>query len=131
MGKIFSSQNFLLYFIEHTFYNRITISWKGGIPVPSYSQFQKPVDVICQHTADASIIPLKVRIQDEDGELQIYAIRSYKVLSRPGSYHLPSGIPASAHNWYFECKILCFGTEKRIRLIYNSNDNLWKLDLSH
>jgi len=38
-------------------------------------------DVICQHKTDGTIIPLKIRIADEDGEYQIFNIKSYKVLS--------------------------------------------------
>ena len=35
-------------------------------------------DVICQHKIDGRIIPIKIRILDEDGEYQVYNIRSYK-----------------------------------------------------
>ena len=35
-------------------------------------------DVICQHKTDGTIIPLKIRITDEDGEYQVYNIKSYK-----------------------------------------------------
>lgn len=38
-------------------------------------------DVICQHKTDGTIIPLKIRIAGEDGEYQIFKIKSYKVLS--------------------------------------------------
>ena len=42
-------------------------------------------DVICQHKTDGTIIPLKIRITDEDGEYQVYNIKSYKdVLRRCG-----------------------------------------------
>ena len=31
---------------------------------------QKSLDVICQFKKDGTIIPLKIRLQDEDGEYQ-------------------------------------------------------------
>ena len=43
-------------------------------------------DVICQHKIDGSIIPLKIRILDEDGEYQVYNIRSYKDVSNHKAY---------------------------------------------
>lgn len=84
-------------------------------------------DVICQHTRDARIIPIKIRLQDDDGEFQTYTIRAYKDLTHYGNYVLPNGISTSNHMWRFECKIQVFGVEKRIRLFYNSVDNKWRV----
>ena len=39
---------------------------------------RRKADVICQHTIDARIIPLKIRIQDEDGEMQTYSVKGYR-----------------------------------------------------
>ena len=33
---------------------------------------RKPIDTICQHSKDGEIIPLKIRLTDEDGECQEY-----------------------------------------------------------
>ena len=38
----------------------------------------KAVDVICQHSADGTIIPIRVRVKDEDGEYHAYTIKGYK-----------------------------------------------------
>ena len=38
----------------------------------------KQVEVICQHTKESRIIPLRVRLEDEDGVLQTYNIKAYK-----------------------------------------------------
>ena len=72
-------------------------------------------DVICQHKTDGTIIPLKIRIAGEDGEYQIFNIKSYKLLSD--------------HLWQFECKICVFNMIKRIHLFYNSYENLWKVSV--
>ncbi|MCQ2539973.1 MAG: hypothetical protein MJ114_05935 [Acetatifactor sp.] len=86
------------------------------------------VDVICQHSRDGSIIPLKIRIRDDDGEYQIYAIKGYKDVSGNGAYTMPNGIPGTSHTWMFECKIAVFSTERRIRLFYNAYENFWRMD---
>lgn len=85
------------------------------------------VDVICQHSRDGRIIPLRVRIRDEDGEFHVYAIKGYKELAKQEDFKLPNGVPATAHTWQFECKIAVFAAEKRIRLFYNAYDNTWRM----
>lgn len=88
-------------------------------------------DVICQHKTDGTIIPLKIRIADENGEYQIFNIKSYKVLSDHKEHTLPNGASAtlSNHLWQFECKICVFNMIKRIYLFYNSYENLWKVSV--
>lgn len=53
-------------------------------------------DVICQHKIDGSIIPLKIRITDEDGEYQVYNIKilqrcieSHSIYLCPTEHRLP------------------------------------------
>ena len=86
-------------------------------------------DVICQHKTDGSIIPLKIRITDEDGEYQVYNIKSYKDVSNRTAYTMPNGtsVAPANHLWKFECKISVFNTLKRIQLFYNANENSWKV----
>lgn len=52
----------------------------------------KAVDVICQHTREGNMIPIKVRMQDEGGEFQTFAVKGYKDLSHKGSYTMPTEI---------------------------------------
>ena len=88
----------------------------------------KIVEVICQHTKEAKIIPLKIRLEDEDGEIQTYMVRGYRDLTHYGSYRMPNEIVAAKNSiWSFECLISVFGTEKRIKLMYNGKENLWKI----
>ena len=86
-------------------------------------------DVICQHKTDGTIIPLKIRITDEDGEYQVYNIKSYKDVSNRTAYTMPNGtsVTPANHLWKFECKISVFNTLKRIQLFYNANENSWKV----
>jgi hypothetical protein len=85
------------------------------------------VDVVCQHNRDGSMIPLKVRLTDEDGQIQAYKIRSYKDLSHKGKFEMPDDVIATSGVFPFECKIVCFGSERTIRLLYFAYDHVWML----
>ena len=87
---------------------------------------ENKVDVICQHSRDGTIIPMKLRVEDEDGEYQTYLIRSYKDVTNYGETDNQKVSIAINHMWTFECVILVFGRERRIRLLYNSFENLWR-----
>ncbi len=39
---------------------------------------QQPIDVICQFSSSGTIIPLKLRFTDEDGETNEYKVLSYR-----------------------------------------------------
>ena len=86
------------------------------------------VDIICQHTHDGTIIPLKVRVIDEDGEYQTFHIKAYKCLSLSGEYLLPNEERVTSnHIKTFECKIIVLNSEKVIKLVYNTYEGCWKL----
>ena len=93
----------------------------------------KAADVICQHNCDGGIIPLKIRITDDDGEFQTYKIKAYKNLTHCSKSTLSSETNLIDHIWKFECKIEVFGRERRINLMYNAYDNKWRVsfDLSY
>lgn len=89
---------------------------------------ERIADVICQHKRDGTIMPIKIRLQDDDGEFQSYQIKAYKdVSSMKREYIMPNGVTAQGHLWIFECKIVNFDSEKVIRLLYNAFDNVWKV----
>ena len=87
----------------------------------------KAVDVICQHNSDGTMIPLKVRLVDEDGLVQTYKIKSFKDLSHKGAFTMPNGIVATSSVLPFECKVQCFGSERSIMMYYLANEHVWKL----
>ena len=87
----------------------------------------KPIDVICQHTKDGTMIPLKLRFHDEEGEYQSYVVKGFKDLSHKGKYTRPDGIIVTSSIFPFDCRINCFGVMKVIRIYYNSNENIWRL----
>ncbi len=85
------------------------------------------IDVICQHNRDRSIMPIKIRLTDETGEMQTYQIRGYRDLSGKGDYVLPNGVIVRGHIRTFECKILVFGTERLVKILYNADENQWRI----
>ena len=88
---------------------------------------EKKIDVICQHTRDQKIIPLRIRLQDEDGEFHTYNIKSYKDRSPAGTYQMPNGVYVTRDTWIFDCKINVFDVLKNITLFYNPRDNKWTI----
>lgn len=89
----------------------------------------KNIDMICQHNADGSIIPLKMRIEDDDGMMQEYKVRSYKDLKYKSElFEMPDvGRVHSSGIYPFDVKIESFGREQTLRLFYNSYEHTWKL----
>ena len=82
------------------------------------------VDVICQHNKDGTIIPLRIRLQDEEKVYQTYTIQAYRELSLE-STRLPSEVMVTTNILRYDCKILVFGREKRIVLHYNKSQVRW------
>lgn len=73
------------------------------------------IDFICQHTMDGGIIPLKIRLRDEDNELQEYMVKGY----RDTSEHSMKS---------FEIKIVVFDSMKIFK-IYKGSDDIWRIQL--
>ena len=75
---------------------------------------KKQVDVICQHTKEGRIIPIKIRVSDEDGELQTYHVRQFRERSIGGEkYRMPNEVWTSNYLRRFECKIIIFPWKRR------------------
>ena len=84
-----------------------------------------PAEVICQHGLDGKIMPIKVRITDENGERQQYLIKAYKELP-PGRGSTEGGrIPATNSLHRYDCKIEAFGSAIDLSLYYNSMSGKW------
>lgn len=70
------------------------------------------IDLICQHTMVGNIIPIRMRLRDEDGELQEYTIKGYRDTSEFG---LTS----------FECKIVVRDTMMLVNT-FSSDCKVWR-----
>lgn len=75
----------------------------------------KYIEVVSMHTTEGELIPLKIKVQDEDGEFQSYAVKGYK--------------PVKCNNNHrcFDCKIESFGMEHIIRIFYNRDEYRWRI----
>lgn len=89
---------------------------------------RKQAEVICQHTIDKKIIPLRVRVPDEDDVMQTYNIKGYKPINAKDTYTMPNEVVVAHHIKNFQCKIVTFGVEKIIGLMYNQHDGIWYVD---
>ncbi len=87
----------------------------------------RPVDVICQHSIDGTIIPLRIRIVDEDGLRQAFSIKEYRDLSHQGTRTMPDGVYVTDNTLVFECKIVVIDRERIVRLYYNPREIVWKM----
>jgi len=67
---------------------------------------RKPVDVILQNNTDGTIIPLRLRLEGEDGEKKQYRIMAYMDLSHQGARTFADGVYISNRDLAFRCKVL-------------------------
>lgn len=88
---------------------------------------QQIVDVICQHSRDGTIIPMRVRVVDADGDFQTYTIKSYRELSHQGTREMPDGVFVTNNTLVYECDIYNFGMKQIIRLYYEPSGTIWKM----
>ena len=88
----------------------------------------RPVDVICQHSADGKVIPLQIRLTDEDGFKQTYRIKDYRDRSNQGAHQMPDGVFVHDGIMVFECHIVVFDRLRLIRLYYNTRSGTnWQM----
>lgn len=85
------------------------------------------VDVICQYTREGKVIPLRVRMRDEDGIYHEYTIKKYKEASHSGSFQTPYGFFSHTLNWDFLCQIQVFDRLITIELFFNGSDQVWRI----
>lgn len=94
----------------------------------SYSQSQRdiPIDVYCHFTKDGGIIPLKIKMPDDEGELQVYKVKAYKEVPFITDSKTGIGMRTGMGNAAFECKIEIYGRIKIIKIFYIALDRAWK-----
>ena len=85
------------------------------------------LDVICEFTKNDEIIPMRIRVADDDGQLHTYNIKAYKNLSGRGAYTTPDGIYVTNDTLVFICKIEIFGMEQLVRLYYSISKSRWRM----
>ncbi len=86
------------------------------------------VDVICEHKSDGSIIPMRLRFMNEDGEYETFTIKGYRECEKKGTHTTEDGIYVGDATFIFECMIIVLGMKRVVRLYYDPrNDTRWKL----
>ncbi|MDD6400605.1 MAG: hypothetical protein PUG10_03225 [Lachnospiraceae bacterium] len=73
---------------------------------------------------DGTIIPIKLRVQDDESTYQIYSIREYKELDSD-TIVLSNETIVTSNIMRYDCKIEVFGMLKRIVLHYNKSQVKW------
>lgn len=85
----------------------------------------KIAEVICQHTKEHKIIPLRVRFENEDKMIETYNILSFKDMNKYGS----DGLPLSNHVWEYICKLDAGnGRIGYISLRYFAHEGYWAVE---
>lgn len=73
------------------------------------------VEVICQIKINGSMIPIRMKIEDNEQQMQIFNVKRYKPLK-------------SCINFLeYECVIEVFKVEKLVKLRYIINEHKWIL----
>lgn len=90
---------------------------------------RKAADVICMITKEGKTIPLKFRVTDEDGEVQTYSVKSYRMISHTKEIILPNEVTIDRIIWNYECKINVWGKERIVSLCHHTHENVWYIDV--
>ena len=92
------------------------------------SKIIEKVDVICEHKSDGSLIPMRLRFMNDDGEYETYNIKGYREAEQKGSRTTNDGIYVSESTFIFECMIIAMNTKRIVRLYYDPRiNNNWRM----
>lgn len=81
---------------------------------------QKEIACECWFTSTGKIIPLMIKVQDEDGEIRV--IRQITIHSQEKKMY--AGIPSIE----YDCTLTILGQNVRARLIYYQTESRWVLN---
>ena len=80
---------------------------------------QKEIACECWFSSKGRVIPLMLKIEDEDGEIR--TIRQIEVLSQEEKRY------AGVRSLEFDCNITVLGQKIGVQLIYYKEENRWEL----
>ena len=84
-------------------------------------------DVICQHTKDGVIIPMRCRLADEEAVINEYNIISSNQLEPNNDGYVSGGLFVGPYSIAYDCKIKVYDRIRLIRLLYNCNTKIWEV----
>ncbi len=87
------------------------------------------VDVIAEFKADGTIIPMRFRAMNEDGEYESFTIKAYKQVPKKGTYTTEDGVYICNEDLLFQCKIIVLNTERIVRLYFFKQKSSWRLGI--
>ena len=90
---------------------------------PCIRGIQKKIACECWFTSTGRMIPLMLKIEDEDGQIQ--TIRKIKVHSQEKRMY--AGVPSME----YDCTLFAWNREIRVWLIYYQTENRWVLSVPH
>ena len=84
-------------------------------------------DVICEHTREGEVIPIRCRFDDEDGVSHEYNIIGFKELIPDSNRYVNGKMFVAPHSIVYDCKRKTHNTVRLILLLYNSNTKIWEM----
>lgn len=87
------------------------------------------IDVICQHDREGEVIPMRIRLTDEDNVTQVYNVLGYRRLSQDRPYTMPNGftVDEACGMIAYAVHIRVFGMQKTVKLMYNKQQCIWRI----
>ncbi len=87
------------------------------------------VDVIAEFKSDGTIIPMRFRMMNEDGEYEAFTIKAYKQMPKKGTYTTEDGVYICNEDLVFQCKVIVLNIERIVRLYFFKRKNSWILGI--
>ena len=87
------------------------------------------VDVIAEFKSDGTIIPMRFRMMNEDGEYEAFTIKAYKQMPKKGTYTTEDGVYICNEDLVFQCKVIVLNIERIVRLYFFKHKNSWILGI--
>ncbi len=91
------------------------------------SRIVDKVDVICEHKADGTVIPLRFRLMNDDGVYEAYTIKGYRQRNNGQTYTTPDGVYVCSRDRVFECKVIILDMARTVTLYFNMDKCAWKI----
>ncbi len=82
-------------------------------------KMKQNVDAIVLYTKEGEVIPLKIRLTDENGERREFVIKKYRSVGGRGTQTLPDGMYIAGDTLAFECYIQVAEQMRMIRLYHS------------
>lgn len=92
-----------------------------------------PIDCIAQHNSDGELIPLRIRLMDDEGEYRSYTITECRRLDLSTGQYTADKVELTIYDLIYECHASVFGRDTVFRLYYNlkSTTPVWKMNKSY